>query len=133
MFSLSGSIPTCLLILNKACRLFPQDASFPTIRPLLHRVLTQSDEFIQANIGTCRELTRARLTKNSVLELDRFAFEVGGERDQAPAREDAYGQNVSASLSAMGGELNLWGCILLDLLEDVPPTPPHGSEWGVGY
>ncbi|KAL8293237.1 hypothetical protein RQP46_000931 [Phenoliferia psychrophenolica] len=70
--SVPAGIPTCLYTLSLTSRLFPEDANFPIIRRLLHRLLTQCDEQLRALTGTCRELARARITREAVLELDRI-------------------------------------------------------------
>ena len=129
----SYSIPTCLYTLSLTSQLFPSDANFPIIRRLLHRLLNQCDEQLRAQTGTCRELKRAGITREAVLALDRYAFEVSGESEEpAPPHDDVFGEDLSGSLSALGGELNLWGVILLGALDEPAKAwPPSG--WGCAY
>ncbi|KAI5474294.1 Zn(2)-C6 fungal-type transcription factor [Pseudohyphozyma bogoriensis] len=115
-----ANIPTALQALYTATRLFPSNANFSLIRRLLHRVL-KSCESVISNSTSDRELARARATKELVVEFDRYAFEesavrgeggvVGGESEVEP--------DVPSSLQALSGELNLFGVIVLDALEDV--------------
>ena len=97
------SIPTCLYTLDLTSRLFPEDANFSVIRRLLHRLLTQCDDQLRALTGTCRELARARVTRDAVIALDRYAFEISGESDPEPAQaeESLFGEDLSGSLSAV--------------------------------
>ncbi|KAM0754065.1 hypothetical protein T439DRAFT_322952 [Meredithblackwellia eburnea MCA 4105] len=117
-YLLHCNIPTCLFLLSSTSKLFPQDTPFSLVRQLLHRLLKQCDDTIRQQMGTCREITRARVTKETVLEFDRYAFEVSGtESDPKPPDDSLFGEDISGSLSALGGELNLWGAILLGCLD----------------
>ncbi|GAA5992211.1 hypothetical protein JCM11641_001016 [Rhodosporidiobolus odoratus] len=89
------NIPTALFLLSTCARLFPTLPSFPTLRPLLHRLMKQCDVTTSHPGATLREIARAKRTKMEVLALDRFAFE----------QCDAVGEGVGE----MGGESSVGG------------------------
>ncbi|GAA6031363.1 hypothetical protein JCM8097_005624 [Rhodosporidiobolus ruineniae] len=154
-FSVTGgyvmhiNIPTAIYLLSIVTRLYPEDADFALLRPILHRLIKQCDVTI-AHVGaTPREVARAKRTKGEVQQLDRFAFEQAGEESGAmvlaggggggmgsPAGggwgssssangggggEDAslFGQEITASLESLRLELNLWAKPLRAFEEDL--------------
>ncbi|GAA5937645.1 Zn(II)2Cys6 transcription factor domain-containing protein [Sporobolomyces koalae] len=115
------NIPTALHHLFTAARLFPDEADFRTIRPLLHRLLKQSDLTIQGPASTKREVHRAEMTKAEVLEFDRFAYEASGEEFGADATEDQpglVGHEIGQSIASFRLELNLWSSPLRAVEDD---------------
>lgn len=109
-------------------RLFPSEADFVTIRPLLHRLLKQCDVTIRGVASTKKEVHRAESTKHEVLEFDRFAFESSGEDDDSnpsltPLGGDdqpslLVGKEIGQSLASFRMELKLWTSPLRCTQED---------------
>jgi len=105
-------------------RLFPADADFIMIRPLLHRLLKQCDVTIRGAASTKKEIHRAELTKAEVLDFDRFAFESSGEESLTPLgsgnddQPGLVGNEIGQSLAAFRLELNLWSSPLRCFEED---------------
>ncbi|CEQ40126.1 SPOSA6832_01712, partial [Sporobolomyces salmonicolor] len=136
------NIPTALSHLFMAARLFPCDADFLTIRPLLHRLLKHCDVTIRGPGATRREIQRAERTKAEVMEFDRFAFEASGEEGLAEGEmgggggggmlggkgvrtnphggesNSLFGDEITASLNSLRLELNLWAAPLRSFEED---------------
>ncbi|GAA5996578.1 hypothetical protein JCM5350_003451 [Sporobolomyces pararoseus] len=115
------NIPAALQMLFVGARLFPADAEFNVIRPLLHRLVKQCDVTIRGVASTKKEVHRAELTKAEVLEFDRFAFESSGEESFTPPGDDQpglVGNEIGQSLASFRLELNLWSSPLRCFEED---------------
>ncbi|GAA5876989.1 hypothetical protein JCM1840_007091 [Sporobolomyces johnsonii] len=136
------NIPTALSHLFMAARLFPCEADFLTIRPLLHRLLKQCDVTIRGPGATRREIQRAERTKAEVMDFDRFAFEASGEEGLAECKGEMgggggalggkgaranphggesnslFGDEITASLNSLRLELNLWAAPLRSFEDD---------------
>ncbi|GEM10184.1 microtubule-associated protein [Rhodotorula toruloides] len=135
------NVPCALFVLSTCTRLYPVDTDYSLLRPLLHRLNKQCDATISGPAATPREIARAKKTKLDVQELDRWAFERGGEDDWAapggggggaPSSSSAsahgsatgedsaglFGHEVTASLESLRMELNLWAKPLRAFEED---------------
>ncbi|BGP09768.1 hypothetical protein JCM10049v2_005641 [Rhodotorula toruloides] len=137
------NVPCALFVLSTCTRLYPFDTDYSLLRPLLHRLNKQCDATISGPAATPREIARAKKTKLDVQELDRWAFERGGEDDwaasggggggggaassssasahgSATGEESAglFGHEVTASLESLRMELNLWAKPLRAFEED---------------
>lgn len=91
------NVPCALFVLLTCARLYPFDTDYSLLRRLLHRLNKQCDATISGPAATPREIARAKKTKLDVQELDRWAFERGGEDNFAGSSGGGGGGEATAA------------------------------------